>query len=162
MHRARAARSRGFDSLPSRSDVGTLSFWWILPFCKARLGLLSCVLFQAEGSKQQHSSKAKSFNVRNFLVAKNTVLPVVQLYVYLNLVGLWCFLSKLKCSLVSRAVRLASVYSCVHQCTLHCTAVLVHYLYSLYSCSIVLLNLNLVHSGWGPDLVHYTKFSTYP
>jgi hypothetical protein len=32
MHRARAARPRGFDSLPSLSDVGTLSFRWILPF----------------------------------------------------------------------------------------------------------------------------------
>ena len=32
MHRARAARPRGFDSLPFLSDVGTLSFRWILPF----------------------------------------------------------------------------------------------------------------------------------
>ena len=47
MHQARAAPPRGFDSLPSLSDVGTFSFWWILPFwyfCfllqyKARLAL---------------------------------------------------------------------------------------------------------------------------
>ena len=47
MHGARAARARGFDSLPSLSDVGTVSFRWILPFwyfcClladKARLAL---------------------------------------------------------------------------------------------------------------------------
>ncbi len=32
MHRARAARPRGFDSLPSLSDVGTLSFRWIIHF----------------------------------------------------------------------------------------------------------------------------------
>ena len=32
MHRARAARPRGFDSLPSLSDVGTFSFRWIKPF----------------------------------------------------------------------------------------------------------------------------------
>ena len=32
MHRARAARPRGFDSLPSLSDVGTFSFRRILPF----------------------------------------------------------------------------------------------------------------------------------
>ena len=47
MHRARAARSRGFDSLPSLSDVRILSFRWIKLFwyfClqtqyKARLAL---------------------------------------------------------------------------------------------------------------------------
>jgi hypothetical protein len=32
LHRARAARSRGLDSLPSLSDVATLSFRWIIHF----------------------------------------------------------------------------------------------------------------------------------
>ena len=56
-----AARPRGFDSLPSLSDIGTVS--------EARFILR----FQAEVSKRFYSSKANGFNVCDFSAAKNSV-----------------------------------------------------------------------------------------
>jgi hypothetical protein len=59
MHCARAARVRGFDSLPSLSDARFIR------------------IKKAEVSKRQYSSKAKGSNmgsnVRDFVAAKNTV-----------------------------------------------------------------------------------------
>jgi hypothetical protein len=57
MHRARAARARRFDSLPSLSDEACF-----IPQKKAKV------------SKRQYSSKANGSNVRDFAAAKNTVL----------------------------------------------------------------------------------------
>ena len=48
------------------SAVGTLSFRWIIQF-------LILLLFKKCSIKRAYSSKAKSSNVRDFLVAKNTV-----------------------------------------------------------------------------------------
>ena len=56
-----AARPRGFDSLPSLSDIGTVS--------EARFILR----FQAEVSKRFYSSKANGSNVCDFSAAKNSV-----------------------------------------------------------------------------------------
>ena len=58
---ARAVRPRGFDSLPSLSDIGTVS--------EARFILR----FQAEVSKRFYSSKANGSNVCDFSAAKNSV-----------------------------------------------------------------------------------------
>ena len=82
---ARGARSRGLDSLPSLSDVWTLSFRWIIHFwyfClqtqyKAKLALY-CV-FKQKYQKGFYSPKAKSSNVRDFLRTKYTVLNLVKL-----------------------------------------------------------------------------------
>ena len=56
-----AARPRGFDSLPSLSDIGTVSEARFIP------------RFQAEVSKRFYSSKANGSNVCDFSAAKNSV-----------------------------------------------------------------------------------------
>jgi hypothetical protein len=60
MHRARVARLRGFDSLPSLSDVGPRFI----------------LLLQAEVSKRFYSSKAKGFNVHYFAALIGTVVAL--------------------------------------------------------------------------------------
>ena len=76
MHRVRAACPRGFDSLPSLSDVGTLSFRWIKPFWYSawKSEPRFIMLFQPEVSKRFYSSKAKGFNIHYFALFIGTVV----------------------------------------------------------------------------------------
>jgi hypothetical protein len=77
MHRSRAARPLGFDSLLSLSDVATFRFPWIINFWHFCLILAREPRFishnQAEVSKVDYSWKYKSCNIRDLLAAKNTV-----------------------------------------------------------------------------------------
>jgi hypothetical protein len=85
MHRARAGCARGFDSLPSLSDVGTFSFRWILPFwyfCfllayKARQRGSLYTLKESRSIKTAIVINSWQFHIRDFVATKSTV---VRLY----------------------------------------------------------------------------------
>ena len=78
MHRARAARPRGFDSLPSLSDVGTLSFRWILPFwyfCFLLAYKASLALYAKRKQKHQNGNIHRKLKVPMSVILS---LPKVQ------------------------------------------------------------------------------------